>query len=64
VTVQPLRPGLEPIMPDPQRISPQTADWELPGSTSIIGAAGDEPIPSWEGACTCPDDCPRDHGNE
>jgi len=51
-------------MPDPQRISPQTADWELPGSTSIIGAAGDEPIPSWEGACTCPDDCPRDHGNE
>jgi len=64
VTVQPLRPGLEPIKPDPQRIGSQTADRELLGSPPTIGATGDGPIPSWAGACSCPDDCPRDHPNE
>jgi len=64
MTVQPLRPGLEPIKPDPRRIGAQTADRELPGSSPTIGPTGDGPIPSWEGACDCPGDCPRDHPNE
>ena len=63
MTVQPLRPGLDPIVLDPQPMEAQTAARELQGSSFSLESAGGW-TPSWEGACSCPDDCPRDHPNE
>lgn len=64
MTVQPLQDGLKPILPASPPFGGQTADRQLLGSAPASGATGDRPVPSWEAACSCPEDCPRDHPNE
>jgi hypothetical protein len=54
---------LVPLVLDDRNLRALTGDRRL-----VVRTPDDAPrrpaSRSWEGPCRCPDDCPRDHGNE